>query len=430
MKRFLAVLLSAAMLLTGCASQSVIKDDSTTDWSKSVISIDNTEAEEIDSQEIEHLEKDDTSEPLIPEDETGDDVPYTYEPVFNDLSDEELLTYVKDSVYKNLVENLDSPDYFVENVSAVYVSQDYLEEASYNSKSNIFFGYTLDEIEKIYPDSQYVFTLGDDGKTTVQPFENYDDTYEKVIKNVAIGTGVILVCVTVSVVTGGAGAPAISMIFAASAKTGTIVALSSGAISAAASGIVTGVQTGDMQQALKMAALSGSDSFKWGAISGAISGGAGETLALKGATRNGLSMNEAAEIQKESHYPIDIIKQFHSKKEYEVFKEIGLKSQMVDGKLALVRNDIDLNAVDEYGRSNFERMTKGLSPIDSNGNSFELHHIGQNADGSLAILTQQEHDNAVLHGFKNISEIDRTTFAKQRKQFWKTMAQLLKEGAV
>ena len=38
------------------------------------------------------------------------------------------------------------------------------------------------------------------------------------------GSGVILVCVTVSVVTGGAGAPAVSMIFAASAKSGAIFA--------------------------------------------------------------------------------------------------------------------------------------------------------------------------------------------------------------
>lgn len=32
--------------------------------------------------------------------------------------------------------------------------------------------------------------------------KKYDDTYEQVIKNVAIGTGVILVCATVSVASG------------------------------------------------------------------------------------------------------------------------------------------------------------------------------------------------------------------------------------
>ena len=55
-----------------------------------------------------------------------------------------------------------------------------------------------------------MFTLGDDGDTIVTAFEAYDDTYEKVIKNVAIGTGVILICVTVSIVSEGFGVPAVS----------------------------------------------------------------------------------------------------------------------------------------------------------------------------------------------------------------------------
>lgn len=101
------------------------------------------------------------------------------------------------------------------------------------------------------------------------------------LKNVAIGTGVILVCVTVSLVTGGLGAPAVSMIFAASAKTGTVMALSGGAMGGISAGIVTGVQTGDMEQALKAAALAGSEGYKWGAITGVISGGASEAMASR-----------------------------------------------------------------------------------------------------------------------------------------------------
>lgn len=416
MKKILIVLLSIVLLTSGCSSKT---RTSSSPYSSSSDKINNSK----------NTKKSD-SPSNIPADEIGDDTDYTYKPKFKTLNDKDLLSYVKDSVYENTVNDLDSADYFVENVDAVYVSDDYLEEAQYNSKSNIFFGYTLDEIEKVYPDTQYVFTLGKDGNTVVKPFENYDDTYEKIIKNVAIGTGVILVCVTVSVVTGGAGAPVISMIFATSAKTGTAVALSSGTISAAATGIVTGVQTGDMKKAMKAAALSGSESFKWGAISGAAAGGASEALALKGATLNGLSMNDAASIQKESGYPLDMIKQFHSKAEYDVFKNAGLESRMVNGKLALVRKNINLNYVDEYGRTNLQRMQSGLAPLDPNGVPYELHHIGQNADGSLAILTQQEHDNAVLHGFKSISEIDRKVFAKQRKQFWKTMAKMLISGEV
>ena len=130
-----------------------------------------------------------------------------------------------------------------------------------------------------------------------------------------------------------------------------------------------------------------------------------------------------------------MISQFHTMEEFKVFQEAGLRAQMINGEMALVRNDIDLyNIVDEMGRNNLMRMQKGLTPIgiDDAGNVFkyELHHVGQEADGVLAILTTAEHDNAALHGFKAISEINRPEFDVVRRHFWKTMAKLLAEGAV
>jgi hypothetical protein len=150
---------------------------------------------------------------------------------------------------------------------------------------------------------------------------------------------------------------------------------------------------------------------------------------LKGAELN-ISLQDAAAIQMETGYPAEVIAQFHSMEEYQVFKDAGLTATMVNGETALVRSDIDLNLIDDYGRTNLQRMELGLSPLDSAGNYYELHHIGQEADATLAILTQSEHDSAALHGFKTISEIDRYTFASQRKYFWKTMAQKLESGAV
>lgn len=354
---------------------------------------------------------------------------FIYTPEFDTLSDDGLVSYIEQSVYYNIVQTLPEQDYYIDNVEVKYISKEYIEELNYNSKSNIFFGYTLKEIENIYKDQKYIFTL-ENGETTVKLFEDYDDSFEKAIKNIAIGSGVILVCVTVSAVSGGLGAPAVSMIFAASAKTGTIMALSSGTISAAVSGIATGIQTGDMEKAMKAAALSGSESFKWAAFTGVVSGGAGEAIALKGATLNGLSMNEAAFIQRESKYPLDMIKEFHTMDEYNVFKEANLKASFINGKSALIRNDIDLNIKDEYGQTNLERMFKGLAPLDDSGKSFELHHVGQRNDGTIAILTSKEHDNAVLHGFKNISEINRKEFEQIRIDFWKTMATILLEGNI
>lgn len=430
-KKAVALLLVCCMTICGCA-QNVSET--------AVQAVDDNEkvtAEEV-VEEVAVSNQEDMEEQVveIPEEEIGDPSDYVYEMSYSGLDDQELLRFVEDNVYADIVAKLDSSEYYVENVSAVYVSKEYLEEVAYNSQSNIFFGYTLEEIEEVYTDTKYVFTLGENGETIVEPFEDYDDTYEQIIKNVAIGTGVILVCVTVSAVTAGAGAPAVSLIFATSAKTATVMAVSSASISGVVAGTIKGYETGDMKEAMKAAALAASEDYKMGAITGAIVGGASESVkyakamkALKGVEIN-LTAQEAAAIQMETGYPIDVIQQFHSMEEFEVFKDAGLKSIIVNGKPSLVRNDIDLNLIDEYGRTNLVRMQSGLSPLDATGNSFELHHIGQNADATLAILTQSEHDSAVLHGFKAISEIDRTAFATQRSHFWKTMAKLLEEGAI
>lgn len=194
--------------------------------------------------------------------------------------------------------------YIIENVSSVYYYKEYLEEVAYNSKANIFFGYTLAELDEQFQGERYVFTLNDDGETTVQPFEDYDDTYEQVIKNVAVGTGVILVCVTVSVVSGGVGAPTVSMIFAASAKTGTTFALSSAGFSSIFAGTVTGIQTKDFDQAINAAALAGSESFKWGAISGALIGGLNEAHTLRNAA------NVIDDIPSWRQSEIDVLEQY------------------------------------------------------------------------------------------------------------------------
>lgn len=117
------------------------------------------------------------------------------------------------------------------------------------------------------------------------------------LKNVAIGTGVILICVTVSMVTAGS-TPAVSVIFAASAKSATTFALSGTLISGITTGIVTGYTTGDFDAALDAGLMAGSEGYKWGAVTGAITGGTAKAFGLKGATLNGLTMNEAARIQR------------------------------------------------------------------------------------------------------------------------------------
>lgn len=440
MKKALAILLSFAMLLTGCSLQDAVDTSS-----ESIISTaeqatlpdievnvtSNAENTVSNEQDIVTTTQGITTEnPLLSVDTSSEE--YVNSLCFTSLNDTNLMRYVEDTVYTDLVNQLNSDKYFVENVEAVYISKEYLDELDYNSQENIYFGYKLSELDEAFQGEKYIFTLGENGQTDVVPFEEYDDTYDQVIRNVAIGTGVILLCVTVSVVTGGVGAPAVSMIFAASAKSATAFALSSGVISGVSAGVVEGIETHDFDKALKAAALKGSEGYMWGAITGALTGGASEAIALKGATLNGLTMNEAATIQKESKYPIDVIKQFNNMEQYEICKEVGLTADMVSGKTALIRN-IDLNFVDEAtGMTNLQLMQQGKAAIDPiSGLPYELHHIGQKADSTLAILTKAEHmqngNNKIWHVFGKASEAHApgNTWDAQRIDFWKNMATLL-----
>lgn len=350
-------------------------------------------------------------------------------PEFSGLSDPALLGYMEDAVYQELVTALDSDELFVENVSAVYVSQEYLTELSANSQENIYFGFTLSQLDDVFEGERFVFTLGDDGQTTVQAFEAASDPYGEAVKNLAVGGGVILLCVTVSVVSGGMGATAVSVIFAASAKTGAAMALSSGLFSGVAAGAVSYLSTSSMDEAMEQAALCGSEAVKWGAITGAITGGASQAAGLFGATRNGLTMNQAAAIQRESKFPLDVIKEFSSPEQYEICRNAGLSPQMVNGNTALVRS-IDLDFVDDLGRTNLQRMQQGLAALDPSGNPYQLHHIGQQADSTLAILTQAEHmqggNNTIWHLLDAATQVHGAgnTWASQRQAFWKAMAAL------
>lgn len=143
-----------------------------------------------------------------------------------------------------------------------------------------------------------------------------------------------------------------------------------------------------------------------------------------------MRINEAAKIQKQSGYPPEVIKQFKSMKEYEVYKKAELYPMKVNGNEALIRN-IDLNYKSDLAGhevTNLERMKLGYAPIDSGtGKPYELHHINQKNDGPLAILTRTEHEgnSSILNSIGKKTEIDREKFSKEiRKAFWKDYARL------
>ena len=401
MKRAVALLLSITMLFTGCIP----------------VQTQPKAAVESETDTTSPASAEPTAEPAVLKDAQVQ---------YNSLDDENLLTYVENSVYREAIKSLNSSDYFVTGVTAVYQSKEYLEETAYNSQSNIYFGYTPAELNEMFQGTKYVFTMNDDGTTGVAELQEIEDvTVETMLKDVAVGSGVILVCVSVSLVGAATGATAVSLIFAASAVTAASFAASSAVLGGISAGIVRAIQTGDFEEALEAAGESAADGFKWGAISGAITGAAMETLALKIAMRGGLGWNEAAAVQLESGYPLDVITTLHSMEEYEVYKKAGLKVFKVNGKTFLVPPDIDWSykskLPDGTTVTNLERALRGLSPLEpATGKPYQLHHVGQIPDSPLAVLTESQHQGnySTLHHGNGSSQINRDEFAKTRKEFW------------
>jgi hypothetical protein len=109
---------------------------------------------------------------------------------------------------------------------------------------------------------------------------------------------------------------------------------------------------------------------------------------------------------------------------------IQLKPALVNGREALVRKDLDLNLLDSEGRTNLQRMQQGYAPIGRDGQSINLHHIGQEADGFLAELTASDHQklSSVLHDNMIDSAIDRNAFKQERAAYWKERARQILTG--
>lgn len=190
------------------------------------------------------------------------------------LSDSNVQDYLINTLYSGMDSNFSSDDFEIDSITTTYISKEYIDELTYNSKSNAYFGYDLNELGNKFNGKKFVFTVGDDNQTIVKEFEEYDDTYIKSLKNVAVGAGVIVSFITVSVLSQGTSVAAIFMV---GAETGLKVGVSSGLVTGILSGAVEYYDTGDVSQALKKGTLEASESFKWGAILGSVEGSILET---------------------------------------------------------------------------------------------------------------------------------------------------------
>ena len=144
--------------------------------------------------------------------------------------------------------------------------------------------------------------------------------------------------------------------------------------------------------------------------------------------KQGLTEDEKIKLKEETGWVDEIIDSIDSIKEADVYKKADLQETTVGEKKCLVRTDIDINQADEFGRSNKERMENGQPPLTKQGDTVELHHIGQKQDSPLAELTTKEHrgkgNYAILHDTQKESEIDRTEFGKERETHWENRAKL------
>ena len=103
--------------------------------------------------------------------------------------------------------------------------------------------------------------------------------------------------------------------------------------------------------------------------------------------------------------------------------EVG-KSVEFNGKTITQNNELfDPNAVDTKGRTNIQRMEKGLAPIGRDGQSVNIHHIDQTNTSPLEEILESTHqqNNSVLHQNtgQSPSLIDRNPFNKWRNDYWK-----------
>ena len=187
------------------------------------------------------------------------------------ISDAGFVENLQDSVYNLIVDDLDesgnTQQVEVKEVKAVYLSKEYIEQYSFNSKETKFFGSTLGELEAKFGDQKYVFDIDENGKTVCHAVDDFDDTFDQVTKVALVGTGVILISVTIVCVTG--GAPVTALVACTGSSAGAITANQAHIALMAASAAVAIFDDGDVGNAAKDIAFDTGSDFIMQAIGGA-----------------------------------------------------------------------------------------------------------------------------------------------------------------
>lgn len=148
----------------------------------------------------------------------------------------------------------------------------------------------------------------------------------------------------------------------------------------------------------------------------------------------GLTEQEKEKIKEQTGWSDKILDSIRSMEEAEIYMEADLKEVEIGDEKCLIRDDIDWNQVDEKGRTNQERVERGLAPLDQKGDAIQLHHIGQRADSLLAELTFEEHrcdgNDTILHDKTKETETHGAgnTWDSERQNYWKERGNYNKGG--
>ena len=141
-------------------------------------------------------------------------------------------------------------------------------------------------------------------------------------------------------------------------------------------------------------------------------------------------VNEKKNIEDKSEYSDKINENIRTVKELNIYENIPLEEVIINDRLILKDNSINPDLTDAMGRTNLERMEKGLAPLDEKGESYNLHHVGQKNDSPLAELKNGTHKSeySTLHDTSiKESAIDREGFDKERANHWKARAEEIKQ---
>lgn len=185
---------------------------------------------------------------------TEADVQDTSQPFFTGVSDPNLLTYVQDTVYRELSSSSDDLEFQVSEVETAFISKEYLDDISYNSQTNSFFGYHLADLDAAFEGTKYVFTIGEDETTEVRPLEIIEPTdITDILKYAGYAAGaVVVVTVTIILFKNGVPQKAARMLFALGGKTADAIASASKTVSDLAKNILNHVDLRKLQYAIEI----------------------------------------------------------------------------------------------------------------------------------------------------------------------------------